>query len=211
MTIPIRITDLIHFHGLTLLVYSDGEHRYIEARPLVDLAGINWRSALRTLAQEDSIVLYGTKRLNLPKITTDTMAHDQNRRTSATENSLNPSIKAANESAKPEGILCFRLDRARGYLYSINTTHMKAKGNVTAAEALLALQIEWAEVLHAYETHGIAVKKGQDNPLNDLSKLMKLRSQAHKGPEQEVITQLIHQQLADMGHPIHREPDLFTS
>lgn len=220
MTAPIRITDLIHFHGLTLLVYSDGKHRYIQAKPLVDLAGIDWRTAKRTIIEPDNVTLYGTTALQLPAIhapqggPSPTLT-DQNtpKNPSQGEPKSTPEHHSITENDLPTnvGTLCFRLDRARMFLARINASQMKAQGNLVAAEALLALQIEWAEVLHDYETKGIAIKKGQDNPLNNLTKLMKLRSQAHKGPEQHILTQLIHQQLADMGYPVSSEPDLFTS
>ena len=60
-----RIADIIHFHGLTLMVYTHDGLQYIAAKPLVDLAAIDWRSAKKSIHEADNAILYGTTRLNL--------------------------------------------------------------------------------------------------------------------------------------------------
>ena len=131
--------NFIRFHGLTLLVVENGGVEYTEARPLCDLAGMLWSSARRTLLAADNAVLYGTKTLTPPQI-------GGSRGTSTPQKD--------HEWSENGGVVHIRLDRARIFLARINTSHMKAKGNVAAAEELLNLQIEWAE-----ETKGDADRR----------------------------------------------------
>ena len=58
------------------------------------------------------------------------------------------------------------------FLARISTANMRSKGNEDGAAAVLALQIEWAEALHAYETHGMAIKKGHREGLSELMGLI---------------------------------------
>lgn len=58
-TSPTRITDIIHVHSLTLMVYSHDSVQYINAKNIVEFAGLAWRSAKRTLIQPTNTKLYG--------------------------------------------------------------------------------------------------------------------------------------------------------
>jgi len=186
-TVPApKVVNIINFHGLTLWVISYEDIEYICAKPLADLAGIDWRSAKKTLFDEDNAVLYGSKWLKHPVFASQGGA----------------------STPRDEG-LYVRLDRSRMYLARIKTNQMKAQGKVEAAEALLNLQIEWAEALHDYETQGIAVKSSKIEARRkeeiSLTSLLKHRKEAVKHGEQEALSAMINDKLADLGYP----PDAF--
>ncbi|MES9901103.1 MAG: hypothetical protein ABW168_00305 [Sedimenticola sp.] len=133
-----QAADLINFHGLTLLVAESEGVKYLPAKPLADLARVDWRSAKKTIQERDNAILYGTTWLIPPVF--------------AAEGGTSTPTKPA---------LYIRLDRSTMYLARINTKMMRGKGSEDAAEALLTLQIEWAQALHAYETNGFATKPDQ--------------------------------------------------
>jgi hypothetical protein len=130
-------TRLINFHGLTLAVVEHESIEYIAAKPLVDLTGIQWTRARKTLFSDDNAILYATKELNMPIFDGFGIPRD---------------TKTA---------VYIRLDRSTMFLARVNTAQMRANGKENAADALLKLQIEWAEALHNYETNGIAFKTQQ--------------------------------------------------
>jgi Mor family transcriptional regulator len=130
-------TRLINFHGLTLAVVEHENIEYIAAPPLVDLTGIQWTRARKTLFSDDNAILYGTKELNRPIFDGFGIPRD---------------TKTA---------VYIRLDRSTMFLARVNTAQMRANGKENAADQLLKLQIEWAEALHSYETNGVAFKTQQ--------------------------------------------------
>lgn len=174
-----RAVNFIRLHGLTLLVVEHEGVEYIEAKPLCDLAGVHWKTAQRTLQAGDNAVLYGAKRLNPPGI--------------AGFGSL---------KTPEEGVLYLRLDRSRMYLARISTDRMRANGNAAGAEQVLALQIEWAEVLHKYETHGVAIKSGRTGALRELHQLARTRALLTDPRERRALTALLHRELRALGLPI---------
>jgi len=56
-------------------------------------------------------------------------------------------------------------------LIGINPKRVQANGNAEAAQWLMALHHEWADVLHRYETHGIAMKAGRHSALKELLRM----------------------------------------
>lgn len=176
-----KITDIIYFHGVTLHVITHEGIKYAPVKPLIELAGNVWRRAKITIEQGDNAILYGTKQIKLPSF--DIEAHT---------------------SVTPSDVLCLRLDRIYIYLARISTNRMKSKGNIDAANALLQLQIEWAKVLHDYETKGIATKDKNKTDTAELMNLMKLRQMA-SSIEKQAFTQLLHQKMAELGLPISQQ------
>ena len=91
------------------------------------------------------------------------------------------------------------------YLARINTNQMRVNNNEDAADSLLNLQIEWAGVLHDYETQGVAVKGGRVDARrkeeNSLATLVKTRKDAFIGKERDAITRMIEDKLAELGYP----------
>ena len=182
-TIPTpQVVGIIHFHGLTLWAVDHQNVEYIHAKPLSDLAGIDWRSAKKTIQEQDNAVLYGSIWLKHPVF---------------------GSVGGTSTPSK-EG-LYLRLDRARMYLARINTKMMRGKGAVEAAETLLNLQIEWAGVLHNYETHGVAAKIGRVDARRkeetSLATLLKTRKETVDGKERLALTHMIHDKLTELGYP----------
>ena len=181
-----KITDIIHFHGITLPIITYENIKYIPAKYLTDLAGVDWRTAKRSLLEEENVLLYATKQFKSPIF--------------------------ASQGGSPttqDNIIHIQFDRAYLYLARINTKIMKAMGKVTAAEKLLQLQIEWATVLHDYEIHGYAVKDQSNH--NELMQIMKMRQMAI-GVEKDIFTQMLNQKLKSYSfRNSTNQSDLFDS
>ncbi|MGE0487353.1 MAG: phage antirepressor N-terminal domain-containing protein [Gammaproteobacteria bacterium] len=175
-----QVTSVIPFHGLTLPVVTYFDRQYVYAKPLCDLAGIDWRTTKRALQSPDNARLFGTKVLNHPVF-----------------------VAEGGDIPTREG-LYIRLDRAVMFLARIDTKRMRTHGNAAAADILLDLQEEWAEALHAYETQGYAINRRkreetrEDNrALNDLfSARAKARTVAHV----EVLDRMINDSIRRMGY-----------
>lgn len=178
-----QAVGLIRFHGLTLLVIEHEGVEYVPAKPFAELAGVDWKSAKRALSSGDSAVLYGTRAF------------------------LPPEIRGAGGASTPRPRLYIRLDRARMYLARINTNQMRVQGNAAGADHLLALQIEWAEVLHRYETHGIAAKAGRAGALRELHQLARTRMLVTDPRERRALTALLHAELRALGLPVDSVDD----
>ncbi len=179
-----KITDIIYFHGMTLPIILWNNTKYIPAKYLTDLAGIDWRTAKRSLLDEENVLLYAVKQFKSPILASQ-----------------------GGSPTTPDDIIHIQFDRAHFYLARINTKIMKAMGNITAAEKLLELQIEWAKVLHDYETHGIAIKGKSSH--NDLMQIMKMRQMAI-GQEKQVFSKMLQSKLAELGYQANDEQgDLF--
>jgi hypothetical protein len=179
-----QVVNIINFHGLTLWVVAHDGTEYISAKALADFAGIDWRSAKKTIQEPDNAILYGTKWLKHPVF----------------------AAEGGTSTPTKEG-LYIRLDRSRMYLARINTRMMRGKGSEAAAEQLLQLQIEWADVLHRYETDGVVYKKIASDNLNKLISLQKLRITTTDQREKSAVTRLIHKQLDALGEPVTKLDD----
>lgn len=179
-TVPAaRAVGFIRFHGLTLLVVAHEGVEYVPAKPFAELAGVDWKGAKRALSSGDSAVLYGTRAF------------------------LPPEIRGAGGDITPRNaVLYLRLDRARMYLARINTDRMRSHGNASGADHLLALQIEWAEALHAYETHGVAIKAGRAGAVRELHQLARTRMLVTDPRERRALTALLHAELRALGLPV---------
>lgn len=175
-----KIVGVINFHGLNLLVVEYDGVEYIYAKPLADLAGLAWRSAKKAIIEGDNVKLYGTVTLKHPSF-----------------------VAGGHASMTQSDGIYIRLDRARMYLARINTKHMRAQGNVDAADNLLNLQVEWAEALHAYETKGIALKESRKEEIRQsylrLKTLLASRKDAGDVKEKQAITSLINEELEALG------------
>lgn len=176
-----RITDIIYFHGVTLQVITYEGTKYVTARNLVDLAGLDWRTAKRSLLDEENVLLYAVKLFKSPVI-----------------------VAQGGSPTTLEDVIHIQLDRAYFYLARINTKIMKAMGKVTAAEKLLHLQIEWAQVLHDYETKGFATKDKNKTDTAELMNLMKLRQMANS-TEKSAFTHLLHQKMLELGLQVSKQ------
>jgi hypothetical protein len=208
-----RITDIIHFHSLTLMVYSHEGLQYIAAKPLVDLAGMDWRSAKKNIQEADNAILYGTTWLNLAENASQGGDITPKNAPQGGASTHQNAHQGDNDVTTPNSILCFRLDRARMFLARINTSRMKSHGNIEAAEALLKLQVEWAEVLHDYETKGHATKDKSEGQEKRLINLIRTLNQTKDAHIKHMLRSRIEALSAELGHPISlnkSQPDLFT-
>ena len=202
-------TETINFHGLILFIYSTGDQEYIPIRPIIDLIGTDWRTARRSLITGDSADLFGTTSLLTAKIDNSgglmleiggVSTHSKS--DSATNNARNDELIE---------ILCIRLDRVHMYLARVNTSRLRVNGNIKAADYLLRLQHEWADALHNYETHGIAVNKTVFDNTKQLKVLVDIYSKLNDKQQKLVVAKQIDHALG-----IHRtdernnQPDMLN-
>jgi len=176
-----QVVGIINFHGLTLWVVDHEGTEYIPVRPLADLAGIQWKRTRIGLFSGDAPKLFGTIELN------------------------DPLFNASADTYVPKKQAYIRLDRGRMYLARINTERMRVNNNEDAADALLALQIEWAEALHSYETTGVAVKNtrldSRRKEEHTLATLIKTRTATANAQEKAALTAMIRDKLTELGYP----------
>ena len=169
-----KATGLIDFHGHILVVLEHFEQLFIPARALTDMVGMQWKGARRSLLRGDSAKLYGTTEL------------------------IEPVFAGIGTLKCPAKLLCIRLDRAHMYLARVNTDRMRANDNDSAADDLLALQNEWAEVLHRYES-GETVSKAQLEDEKSLNNLLTARGKCKTKQEHAALDILIARKFAAMG------------
>jgi len=168
--------DFIRFHGLKMMVVAHEGKDYVPVRPICELIGVDWRGQKRVLEDPYKTQLYGICWLFPPEI--DGFSE----------------LKFAPN--------CYiRVNRVEAFLFGINPKRVEANGNVDAAKWLMALQHEWADALHAYETHGIAVKPGRAQALRELHQMIRSRERLRDPGERAALTALIREELAAMGLP----------
>lgn len=192
-----KMTHFIQMRDITVPIFILDGIEYVPARDLVDYAGINWRSALSTIFTEENIILYGTCRLMVA-------LYEPNRRASTTDMQL--------ETAKNLNVcelVCFKLSQAYMYLAKINVSHMKAKGNIDGAKRLLAIQSEWANAIHDYETHGVAINKTAFENTKHLKNLYDIYQKATDSQQRQIIAKQIDYALG-VQRDINPTNDLFS-
>lgn len=177
-----ELVGLIRFHGMNMWTVSHSGTDYILAKPLAEVAGLDWRSAKKAVLNGDNAILYGSREMRTPRM-----------------------AGMGGVNTTQVGVY-IRLDRSRMFLARIQTGQMRALGKVDAANALLDLQIEWAGVLHKYEAEGYAIKtevsEARRKSEATLAALFKVRGSASDATEQGALTRMIHDKLADLGYPI---------
>lgn len=193
----------IEFHGMTLLVVQNGGIKYIEAKPLTELLGMDWHSARRTILSGDNEILYGTKRLMSAQF--NVLGGN-----STPKDEVTPLSNEENETKTTplSGVLHIRFERAQMFLSRVNTSQMRNKGNELAANYLLALQIEWAQVLNKYDMDNTTIKKGNREDRSDLLGLIKARNTTTHPAERAVLTSMIADACAALGYPLPADPQL---
>ena len=120
-----RAVNLIHFHGLTLLVVENKGIAYLPLKPLSDLAGINWRAALHFACTPEQVEMLGSRWLKPPVI-----------------------AGSGWQVPPSRAVLFIRMDRARTYLARINTTWVRVRGDVRASEYLHNLSLDLAAAVN---------------------------------------------------------------
>ena len=100
-----KITDIIYFHGVTLPIITFNKVKYIPAKCLTDLAGIDWRTAKRSLLVEENVLLYAVKQFKSPVFAAQ-----------------------GGSPTTQEEVVHIQFDRAYLYLARINTRIIKARG-----------------------------------------------------------------------------------
>lgn len=199
------LSKIINFHNLNLLVYKFNDVEYVPAKSITDAIGIDWRNVKRNFEADDNNILYGVTRLITPKI--DNLG---GLKTPQTPLLYTYMVDADTETANNSqflDILCMRLDRVHMYLARVNTSRIRANGNIEAADYLLSLQTEWAQALHSYETHGIAIKSSLFNNTKQLKLLSDIYRSLNDKQQKHVVSQQID---ACLGITRTEEKDLLT-
>ncbi len=175
----------VDFEGMTLNIYRYHNQHYVMLRPIVEMLGLTWKHARETVFTADNSDLYGVKQfISAPA---DTFFGEQGR--------FSPPYGGENEASRlPVYIL---LERVEIYLARVNTGRMRANGKEKAADKLLALQKEWAQVLHLYNK-GETVSKNTDKRL--LVSLIKTVSTISDPKRRKAIEQMIDDDLQKLGY-----------
>lgn len=123
-----HIAISIEYAGLTLpVVKSEQGVECVPLKPIADLFGLQWNSQHIKVQEPWTAEFLGVC------ITDIRDAGGQKRQ-----------------------MVCIRLDRVAAYLLSLNPAKIRAAGNESGAAFLQAKLTEWADVLHDYETFGVA-------------------------------------------------------
>jgi hypothetical protein len=210
-----KAVSFFDFHGMTMLVTRHQGKRYVEAKPFGDLLGMRWRTLRETLQSGDNAILYGTKRL-IPPVFNIFVAKNDRLNESGIEVSgpprgpLDPVCDVVEDGSETEntsenGVLHILFERVQMFLARVNTTQMRVQGNVMGANYLLALQIEWAQVLHQYEAGDVVSKKGRMDDQAFVANLMKTRALA-KPYELAAFDRMLRDAMADMGYQLDFDP-----
>ncbi len=201
-----ELSDFIKFHGSIIFTYQVGDTRYIPIKPISDTIGIDWRNIKRNLNDTDNQHLYGVLRISAPII--DNLGGHMTPQTELNNGVQDSSEQKSSEKSVFTNILCIRFDRVQMFLARVNTSRVRSNGNVETADFLLKLQVEWAEVLHQYEHHGIAIKKSQYENTRHLKSLVDIYKKLDTPEERSLVLQQIKQALGN--HQLSQD-DLFSN
>jgi hypothetical protein len=186
---------------LTLLVVDNGGIRYVAAKPINDLLGLAWRQTRDTIREGDNLELYGTRQL-VP-LNFDVLPEGK---VSKTPVSTEADGGEETENGASRAAYFIRLDAVYLFMARVNTSKVRAAGNVSTADFLLELQKEWRQVLYAYETDGVAIKRGHKDGITELASLYKLRTLAESPAERASLNALIRDSFAEIGQPLPVDP-----
>ena len=199
------LSHIIHFHGLYLIVRKYQNTEYVTLKPIVEAIGIAWHNVKRNLENEDNQKLYGSLTLLAPK--TDTFFYHMIEK-SPVETTSNTDFEPKNEQkAQFSEDFCIRLDRVHMFLARVNTAKVRSAGNEQVADYLLALQQEWADALHSYETYGVAVKNTLFDNTKQLKMLADIYSKLNDSQQKAIVARQIDYVLG-VQRPIQN--DLFS-
>lgn len=202
-------TEMMSFHGLILFIYSTPDQNYVPIRPIIDLIGTDWRTARKSLISGDSVDLFGTTTLLVPNI--DKFGGLMLEIEGVSTHSEGRFFAKNTQNEEETELLCIRLDRVHMYLARINTSRLRVNGNITSANYLLNLQHEWADALHNYETHGVAINKAAFDNTKHLKTLYEIYQKATDKQQRLMISSQIDHALG-----IHRtdernnQPDMLN-
>lgn len=188
-----ELNRIVSFHGMNLFVYAINGDEYVPAKSIVDVIGIDWRNTKRNLDQDDNHKLYGVMRINTLKI--DNLGGLKTPQTPLKVDSNESLGQKINDNSQFNDLLCIRLERVQIFLARTNTSRIRANGNISGADYLLKLQHEWADALHDYETHGIAVNKSVFDNTKQLKMLVDIYSKLTDKQQKHVVSKQIDHAL----------------
>ena len=105
--------------------------------------------------------------------------------------------------------VCILLSRVAAYLMTLNPDKIKAAGNVSGAQFLIAKQNEWADALHDYEELGVAINlnhhRVQGAKVNALIRAVALRGKTENQTDRTLMGHLVARLASDIGLPYQPE------
>lgn len=209
----------IDFHGMKLLVVENVGKQYVEVKPLGDMLGMKWRTLRETVLEADNAIRYGTKRLlpaefnRMPDTTirVEAVSPLSTGSLGPPRGPLGADLDGIGEpdqtEIRPEiGVLHILFERVQMFLARVNTSQMRVNGNESGANYLLALHIEWAQVLHKYDMGQSVAVKAQRDGVAELEKLAKLRTLMVTTAEKDAASVLIREAYANLGCLLADDP-----
>lgn len=153
------------------IINCDDGHQRVPLKPISDQIGLDWKTQKRKLLGNDYFVerfglILGEARIPQNEDLGETsLPH-----TSEIRQVFIPQLE---EIGLKRDQYLIRVDRVTAFLNSLNPHNIGAKGNEDSAAWLMAKHQEWDDALHAYETHGVAVKPGKcaDEVIRALSRI----------------------------------------
>jgi len=202
----LKVTHVMHFANRPHLTYTLGDTDYISLRPLVDQIGLDWRTQKQKLLDDDAVLFYGTLLLKDGEILQAPCKYDLKNGISASLGSEEPQKIATfcTEDAQKDTVF-IRLRRVQMYIARISIGQVHSQGNQSSAEYLLSLHEEWADALHDYETHGIAVKsthaKMKTDDIKNLVAISKAKTATESVEDRKILGSVMQELAEKLGHP----------
>ncbi|MCW5625961.1 MAG: hypothetical protein KIT73_14715 [Burkholderiales bacterium] len=130
----------LDFAGVVLPIVSDEQGRdVVPLKPISDLFGLEWARQFKKTSSKDSTSVVPAP--NAGPTGDDDWAAVR----------LGRCLVSLPWAGQTREMVCIRVDRVAAFLNTINPNKVHAAGNVRGAEFLTRKQMEWDDVLHAYE------------------------------------------------------------
>jgi hypothetical protein len=191
-----KIIYSIIYAGLQLPILKNDQGQDVTPlKPISDLFGLQWERQRKKVANGEYLGRYlGFCTVPL---------YGAGGQKSSESDTCAPTSGGAGSQIR--GQTCILLSRVAAFLMSINPEMVRAKGNVSGADYLIAKQEEWADALHAYEDVGVAFKTRNKESRADLQGWFKTRLLAETPQEKAAIARLIKEGFADIGQPFEED------
>ena len=168
-----KITINLVFSGAILPVVNciDG-HQRVPLKPISDLFGLDWKSQKRKIG-------------GVAGVQETVKSADPGGASPPRKNYISTLLGITMEEVfyadQLRPMLCVRVDRVAGFLFTINPDMVRALGNEDGADFLEHKHQEWLDVIHAYEQqHGDLFRTSQYRKAMALVRIDRMRDPALK-------------------------------
>lgn len=163
---------------------------YISARGIVEVFNLDFRKQKKQLLEPDSVILYGVIDISTPEFAIF----------------ANLGSPKTGRHVDLDDNVFLRMDRAMMFIARVSTANMRANGNIKGANAILALQLKFAQALHDFQMMGIAINRdhiAQSNAdvakINSIVKMVYAKNRSADGQDRKLLARLIGSRAADLG------------